>query len=156
MESTSQPTRKSKVTLREITGETVREICNLKVTPAQNQFVAPVSVSIAQAYFEPNAWFRAIVADETPVGFLMVYRDEAAHDYFLWRFLIDSQYQRMGFGQQAMILLIEEVRTWPDADALLVSYVPEKDGPKLFYQNLGFVPTGEMEGVEEVAALILS
>jgi len=53
--------------LREVTAETVRSICNINVTEHQNNFVAPTAVSLAQAYFEPKAWFRAIYADETPV-----------------------------------------------------------------------------------------
>lgn len=156
MSSKKVPSKTALVTLREITRETVREICNLKVTPDQNRFVAPVAVSIAQAYFEPKAWFRAIYADDIPVGFLMVYRNEEAHEYFLWRMLMDARYQRMGFGRQAMTLLIAEVRTWPGAEAFYVSYVPEKDGPKRFYQGLGFEPTGQMEGIEEVARLDLA
>jgi diamine N-acetyltransferase len=48
------------VELREITADTVRQITNLEVGPGQSNFVAPNAVSIAQAYFEPKAWFRAI------------------------------------------------------------------------------------------------
>lgn len=155
MGSETAVSKSSTITLKEITSDTVRSICNLKVSSAQNRFVAPVAVSIAQAYFEPKAWFRAIYADETPVGFVMLYDDQENHTYYLWRFLLDAQYQRMGFGKQAMKLLIEEVRTRPNATALLVSYVPETDGPGPFYQKLGFEPTGEMEGIEEVARLEL-
>ena len=155
MTSEAVPTRESQVSLREVTQETVRSICNLKVQEDQNRFVAPVSVSIAQAYFEPKAWFRAIYADDTPVGFVMVYRDTEEPVYYLWRFLLDARYQRMGFGKQTMALLIDAVRTWPDASELLVSYVPDPDGPGPFYQQLGFEPTGEMEGIEEVARLAL-
>lgn len=154
MKTEAAPTQDSQVSLREVTKETVRMICNLKVRPNQNRFVAPVSVSIAQAYFEPKAWFRAIYADDTPVGFVMVYREPDEGEYFLWRFLIDARYQRMGFGREAMTLLIDVVRDWPKADALLVSYVPDADGPGPFYQQLGFIPTGEMEGIEEIARLI--
>jgi hypothetical protein len=31
------------------------------------------TVSIAQVHFRPEAWFRAICADDTPVGFVMLY-----------------------------------------------------------------------------------
>jgi DNA-3-methyladenine glycosylase I len=68
-------TPESDVTLREVTKDTVRAICNLKVSESQNGFVAPNAVSIAQAYFAETAWFRAIYADDTPVGFLMLYKD---------------------------------------------------------------------------------
>ena len=48
------------VELREVTAETVRAICRLTVAAGQDQFVAPNAVSIAEAYFHPTAWFRAI------------------------------------------------------------------------------------------------
>ena len=50
------------VTLREVTAETVRTICDLQVRPEQQAFVASNAVSIAQARFDPKAWFRAIYA----------------------------------------------------------------------------------------------
>jgi diamine N-acetyltransferase len=147
--------RQSKVSLREITAETVRTICNLMVTEAQNNFVAPNAVSIAQAYFEPKAWFRAIYADDDPVGFVMLYDEPDKPVYYLWRFMIDAQFQKMGFGRRAIQLLIEYVQSRPQATELLVSYVPAEGGPGPFYHKLGFEPTGEMEGDEEVASLKL-
>ena len=148
-------TPQSKVSLQEVTGKTVRTICNLHVTEAQNNFVAPNAVSISQAYFEPKAWFRAIYADEEPVGFVMLYDDVEKHEYFLWRFMIDARYQKMGFGKQAIQLLIEYVKKRPKAKELFVSYVPAEGGPGPFYHKMGFKPTGEMEGIEEVASLKL-
>jgi diamine N-acetyltransferase len=62
----------AEVSLQEITKETVRAICRLQVGPGQDRFVAPNAVSIAQAHFEPKAWFRAIHAGEEPVGFVML------------------------------------------------------------------------------------
>jgi hypothetical protein len=77
------------VTLREITRETIRTICNLQVAPHQKNFVAPNAVSIAQAYFEPEiVWFRAIYADKTGVGFLM-HEDDAVNESSPW--MDDSQ-----------------------------------------------------------------
>ena len=61
----------------------------------------------------------------------------------------------MGFGRQAIQRLIEYVRSRPQATELLVSYVPAEGGPGPFYHKLGFEPTGEMEGIEEVASLKL-
>lgn len=57
------------VTLREITAATVRAICALQTSEEQRRFVAPNAVSIAQAYFESRATFRAVYAEELPVGF---------------------------------------------------------------------------------------
>jgi diamine N-acetyltransferase len=145
----------SKVTLREINKDTVREICKLEVTPQQTRFVASVAVSIAQAYFESKAWFKGIYADETPIGFVMLFKDHETPLYYIWRFMIDAQYQRMGFGKKAISLVFSEVRSWPRAKKLYVSYVPQEDGPGTFYHKLGFKPTGEMEGDENIAEVDL-
>lgn len=143
------------VTLREVTRENLHQILQLKVKPEQEQFVANNAVSIAQAYFEPKAWFRAIYAGETPVGFLMLSDDPDAPEYYLWRYMIDARYQGLGFGRQALLLLIEHVRTRPDAKELLLSYVPAEGGPELFYAGLGFVNTGEVHDGENVMRLTL-
>ena len=49
------------VELREITSESVRAICELKVAADQRSFVAPNAVSIAQAHVTPGYWMRAIL-----------------------------------------------------------------------------------------------
>lgn len=45
------------IRLQEITATTVRAVCRLDAGDGGRQ-VAPNAVSIAQAYFEPAAWFR--------------------------------------------------------------------------------------------------
>jgi diamine N-acetyltransferase len=137
-------THNSEVSLREVTAGTVRAICRLDVSEEQKHFVAPNAVSIAQAYFEPKAWFRAIYADDTPVGFLMLYDDPDKPEYFLWRFMIDERYQKMGFGKRSLDLLIEYVRSRPGADELRLSCHPGEDGPEPFYRKYGFTLTGRM------------
>ena len=144
------------VTLREITKETVHTICDLKVAPQQEQFVAPNAVSIAQAYFEPDAaWFRAIYADESPVGFLMLDDDPANEEYDLWRFMIDARFQGFGFGRRALELLIKHVRTRPGAKALFTSCVPGDGSPCPFYEKMGFIYTGDVDDGELVMRLEL-
>lgn len=162
------PTRDSVVTLREITKDTVVKICMLETLKTQEKFVAPNAVSLAQALFEPDhAWFRAIYADETPVGFLMLYDDPeyvetteqgtiTRPEYYLWRFMIDARYQRIGFGRKALDLLVEHVKTRPNATHLSLSYVPDEGGPADFYHRYGFVDTGAVEDDELVSRLDLA
>jgi diamine N-acetyltransferase len=138
---------RSVVSLREITKDTARTILRLDVASHQKRFVASNAVSIAQAYFEEKAWLRAIYADETPVGFLMLYDDPDEPQYFLWRFMIDARFQKHGFGRQAMARLFAHVRTLPGAKELLVSHTEGEGNPGDFYRKLGFEYTGEiMEG----------
>jgi diamine N-acetyltransferase len=133
----------SPISLREVTRESVRAICDLKVAPQQQGFVAPNAVSIAEAHFDHRAWFRAIYADETPVGFVMISIDSEQQEYYLWRFMIDQRYQGLGFGKQALELVMAQVRTLPGARAFYTSVVPGEGTPGPFYQSLGFSYTGQ-------------
>ena len=91
------------------------KVCMLQVKKEQEGFVAPNAMSIAEAYYEPKAWFRAIYADETPVGFVMLYDDPDTPHYYLWRYMVDGRYQRLGFDRRGLEALIEYVRTRPGA-----------------------------------------
>jgi diamine N-acetyltransferase len=144
------------VTLREVTAETVRTICRLTVHPHQTGFVTPNAISIAEAHFSPLAWFRAIYADDTPVGFVMLEDNPERQEYFLWRYMIAGEHQGKGFGRRALELVIDHVRTRPGATALDTSYVPGEGSPRDFYARLGFVETGEMEEDERVMRLALT
>lgn len=146
---------RAEVTLREITGESVRAICALEVAPEQRGFVAPNAISIAQAHFEPKAWFRAVYADDEPVGFVMLFEDAEKSEYFLWRLMVDAGHQGKGYGRRTLDLVVERVRGLPGAAELLTSYVPGDAGPRDFYLRYGFVETGEVEGAERVIRLEL-
>ena len=143
------------VSLREVTQETVNSILNLRVTKEQEQFVASNAVSIAEAHFSEDAWFRAIYADETPVGFLVLSDQSDKGEYYLWRFMVDVQHQGKGYGRRALELLIDHVKTRPNAKELFLSHVPGTGSPEGFYRKLGFEHTGEQVGDELVMKLTL-
>ncbi len=143
-------TSQSVVTLREIDAGSVRTICELSVREEQSRLVAPNAVSMAEAHFAEHAWFRAVYADETPVGFVMLEDDPDAAEVFLWRFMIDARYQRSGLGRRALELVIAHVRAHPASRTLATTVVPEPGAAQEFYEKLGFVATGEYEEGESV------
>ncbi|MCG8569005.1 MAG: GNAT family N-acetyltransferase [Spirochaetes bacterium] len=144
------------VHLVEITEDTINDILNLKVTPQQEKFVASNAVSIAQAHFSKTAWFRAIYANDQPVGFIMLDDNEKKPEYFLWRLMIDARFQGKGYAKQAVLQLIDYVKTRPNGNQLYVSYVPGTGGPEKFYQKLGFKATGEWDEDEKICCLALN
>jgi diamine N-acetyltransferase len=159
-------TRDSTVTLREVTKENLLVVALLDVGPGQDNLVAPNGFSIAQASFNANAWFRAVYADEQPVGFAMLDDWSLAPDqkpelfeeaYYvgLWRFMIDHRFQKFGFGAQAMRLLIAHARTRPGVKNMLLSFVPKENNPEPFYARFGFTRTGEVDDGEVVMRLSL-
>lgn len=142
-----------KIALREITEDTVRKIISLEVAENQKGFVAPNSVSLSQALFSRNAWYRAIYADDTPVGFVMLYIDIDKAEYDVWRFMIDHRHQGYGYGCKAMELVIDYIRQHPGAKKLELSYVPGEGDPSGFYAKCGFEDTGKLLEGEKVMVL---
>ena len=150
------------VSLREITAATVRSVCELSVASSQASFVAPTAVSLAQALFTPEAWYRAVYLLEEPVGFVML-EDESlrvpppeAPQVGLWRFMIDARYQGLGIGRTAMLRVIEHVRAKRRFLSLASSYVPGLGCPEGFYVGLGFEHTGTVEDGQVVLSLPLA
>ena len=152
-------TRDSVISLREITRDSLDVFLKMDVTEDQkkSRLVAPNPVSIAQAHFYQDiAWFRGIYADETPVGFVMLADDATQETYMLWRLMIDAQYQKMGFGSQAVMRIIDYVKTRPGAEVLMVSHSESEGNPGPFYEKLGFVYNGEKQYGELVMLLDLA
>jgi diamine N-acetyltransferase len=141
------------VELREITRDTLHAVLDLAVGPDQEPYVATNARSIAEAHFEPRAWFRAVYADGDPVGFVMAYRDPPKQ-FWVWRFMIDARRQGNGYGRNALELLIEEARK-DGVGEVRLSYHPGEGSPHAFYVRCGFVETGEVEGDEIVMRLPL-
>lgn len=134
------------VTLREVTRENLGQVLRLKVAPTQENYVATNAESIAEAHFYPEvAWFRAIYADETVVGFVMLETDREQASYSLWRFMIDAQFQKQGLGQCAIEQVIDYVKTCPGATTLFTSHVPNEGHAGPFYEKVGFVYTGDTD-----------
>jgi diamine N-acetyltransferase len=142
------------ISLREVTRDTVRAICRLEVAASQRGFVAPNAVSISEAHFAPEAWFRAIYAADEPVGFVMLSIKPEVPEFYLWRFMIAEPFQRRGYGAAALALAIDHVRGLGAKD-LLTSTVPGDGTPRPFYEGLGFVATGAVDDGEEVLRLEL-
>src|SRR3954447_22221339 len=98
------------VTLREISEDNRDDVLALCVTPGQQQFVSSVRASLDEAAASPHAnpWYRAIYADDGPVGFVMVscnVRPQPPHvfgPWLLWKLLIDQRYQGRGYGADAV------------------------------------------------------
>lgn len=152
---------KRSVTLREVTDDNRDSILALGVSVAQEKFVAGVADSIAEAVTTPqaNPWYRAIYADDEPVGFVMlswdvVPRPGIVGPWYLWRLLIDRRHQRRGYGAAALHRVIALIRQ-AGARELKTSYVPGDGGPWPFYEKFGFRPTGEVDGGEILISLEL-
>jgi diamine N-acetyltransferase len=152
----------TQVSLREITDENRDAVRALRVGQSQERFVSSVVESLEEAAATPQAapWYRAVYADEEPVGFVMLSWNVTPAPgilgpYFLWRILIDEHQQRRGFGRDALVQIVDLVRA-DGATELLTSYHPGDGEPWPFYQRFGFEPTGQIDEGEIVLRLDLS
>jgi diamine N-acetyltransferase len=144
------PTPAPYVHLREITAENQAAVEALRVSEVQSDYVAGVAESLVEAAETPDAmpWFRAVYADDEPVGFVMisdgitVENPDYVGPYYLWRLLVDQRHQGLGYGAAALRLVVEHVRSRPDAVVLLTSTVPGPRSPIGFYLRHGFRDTG--------------
>ena len=151
----TNPSRDSVVSLREITAATLEPVLSMRVGDHQTSYVATNAVSIAQAHFEPKAWFRAIDADDVPVGFAMLEIEPGSDQVLLWRFLIDHRFQGLGIGSRALKLLMDHARTLQGVQRFVASTVPGEHTPRPFYERNGFTFTGELHDGEEVLSQAL-
>jgi diamine N-acetyltransferase len=151
------------VSLREITRANRSEIEAMAVTEVQDGYVTGVGESLLEAAETPDAcpWYRAVYADDEPVGFVMlsdgitVVNPDYLGPYYLWRLLVDQRYQGQGHGSAALRLAVEHLRTRADARVLITSVGQGPASPVGFYLRQGFRLTGEVHQGELVLELDL-
>ncbi|MCX2184268.1 GNAT family N-acetyltransferase [Streptomyces sp. SKN60] len=149
--------------LEPVTPATVDAALALKVHPHQQDNVAPVAHSLAEAYAYGNtAWPRLIFDGDELVGFVMAFvdiqwdaeRDPADLRSGLWRLNIGAEHQGKGYGRFAVDAVRDELRR-RGAGQLYVTWHRGEHGPGDFYRRLGFRDTGELAGDQTVGVLDL-
>lgn len=151
-----------RVELVEVTLDNERVVYRLKTHKTQEEFVAPMTGSYADALFpevvdgaQVVPWMRAVVADGEIVGFVMLALITEHHpEPYLWRLLIDRMHQRRGIGGRVLDLIAAECQAM-GASTLLTSWEEGKGSPRPFYLRHGFEPTGRIVDEETEARLQL-
>ncbi|WP_018351619.1 GNAT family N-acetyltransferase [Longispora albida] len=148
----------TEVVVAEVTAANVRKACDLRVHPEQEPFVAPVAVSLAEAYVYPSAWPRLLMEGEEVVGFVMAgFNPDDEVEAFrcgIWRLNISAGAQGRGLGRIAVEAVAAEARRRGNT-RLTVLWEPGEAGPEAFYLRLGFRETGEILFGEKVGVLEL-
>ncbi len=145
------------LSLVEIDRHNYLPVLDLSVSPEQKDFVASNQYSLAQAYVMPECVPLALYAENRPVGFAMYSLDLEDHQYWIYRLMIDQRYQGVGYGREAMLLLIAHIRGLADEehDRIYISFEPENAAARALYESLCFVPDGRVLYGETVYFLAL-
>ncbi|THG29783.1 GNAT family N-acetyltransferase [Naasia lichenicola] len=145
--------------LEELNAGNIVAANTLTLKPGQEQFVAPVSHSIAEAYVNPTtAWPRVVLEDDEVAGFIMANFDpDADQEEFrscIWRINVAAHAQGHGVGTFAVRALADEARD-RGFRRLTVIYETGDEGPEAFFSHVGFRQFRETRYGEAIAALDL-
>ncbi|KRE35287.1 GNAT family N-acetyltransferase [Paenibacillus sp. Soil522] len=138
------------IRFQEINKDNWEECAALKLKQEQIGFIASNLYSIAQSQFLDGFSSLAIYKNQTMIGYTFFGIDSDDNNYWLYRHMIDEMYQGNGYGQIAVQMVIEEIRTRKDrTDVLVLGYNPENQQAKRLYSKAGFIeeglaPWGEM------------
>lgn len=123
-------------------------VASLAVKEYQKNYVAPAIGILARGYVyrDCNARIYAFDQDGVIVGMALVreFTDEPL-GYDLQQFLIDGQYQRKGYGTQALLLVLDELRKENHYDHVELC-VKKADAEAIrLYEKCGFTDSGYVD-----------
>ena len=150
------------VTIRLVDKASLIPLFKVKATPEQRTFVGPNPETIAQAAYDPAAEVYGIWDAKTAVGLIALYdygHPEAELDdgddpegLYLWRLLIGAEFQRRGYGKEALTFAIDRARAL-GRRLLYLSAFPAEGTAIPFYEAQGFRKTERI--IDEEIELVL-
>ena len=143
------------VELKKLTDDNMGECLKLKVSDDQKRFVSENWQSLIEAWLaitnEGYATAYAIYAGDTMVGFIQysytpLWPEDPwdSDSYNLWKLMIDVNHQGKGYGKQAILKIIDEMKTMPNGPAsyIDVHVCPDNEVAMKLYDSLGFKDSG--------------
>ena len=145
--------------LEELSARNIVAANNLSLKPGQEQFIAPVTYSVAASTINPaTSWQRVVLNEDKVVGFIHGNFDPDSPQEELraciWRINVDADAQGQGVGKFAAHALAEEARK-RGFNRITVIWEPGEDGPEAFFHRIGFTDVGETQYGETIGALEL-
>lgn len=144
------------VRLEPITKNNYRECMRLTVADQQKTHVAPNAKSLGEAYaFYDTARPFAVYHEDAMIGFVLLRDLPELSCYYISQFMIDQNFQRQGYGRQAMELLIEMLGSEHLYPKIRLCFVDGAEDAKNLYLGLKFRLTGEVDAGEVIMELDL-
>ena len=138
------------ITLREIDERNFNEVISLKV----EKYCASNLYSLAQAKIFLEAIPLAIYNNDNPVGFIMYgIEPRDNNEYWIDRLMIDEKFQKNGFGEKVLEMVIETIKQEKTHNKIKISTNPENMVARNLYAKLGFYETGELHDDEVLMIL---
>jgi diamine N-acetyltransferase len=143
--------------LEELSARTIVAANALTLRPGQQDFLSPVSYSLADAFTNPlTTWSRVVLSGETVVGFIRGNFDaDHPREEFrscLWRINVAADWQGKGVGRFAVQELLAEAKR-RGFSRITVIWESGEMGPGEFFKRIGFSEVGETEYGEVIGAI---
>ncbi|MEM8677620.1 MAG: GNAT family N-acetyltransferase [Cyanobacteria bacterium P01_G01_bin.67] len=146
------------IQLKEVTKKNWIDCIKLSLHPEQKKNVAPNVDSIAESKFNPDNQLRAIYKEDKIIGFLAFCVENDPPDpelYWIFRFMIDKNFQGKGYGTKALKLVIEEIKEL-GAKRIQTMHKPKNEVAGKLYQKLGFSYIGSLEDGDLLIEMIIN
>jgi diamine N-acetyltransferase len=138
---------KSEIHLTAVNKENWLKCAHLELHESQKDYLASNLATIAESKFEPHYVLRAITLEGKIIG-MLAYCPEVDEPieglYWLFRIMLDCRYQGRGYGKQAIIKAVEEMKVI-GATRIHTMCKPENLGAKKTYLDLGFRQIGHLD-----------
>ncbi|WP_410982234.1 GNAT family N-acetyltransferase [Bacillus cereus] len=147
----------NKLSLKPIDKSNWEEAIKLSVKEEQRIFIASNLYSIAEVQFLDNFYANGIYLDNKLIGFTMFGIDSDDNNYWIYRLMIDKEYQGQGIGIQTIFLIIEKIRSINNKNIplIMIGYNPKNLSAKMAYRKAGFVETELSSWGEQLAKFTL-
>lgn len=144
------------VTLSPVSRDNWRAVAAIEVAATQREFVGDPCYYLALCYYGGDWKPLAIYLGDRVIGFLMWAEDAADRSCWFGGVMVDTKYQRRGYGRQAVQAAMAMLAAEYGYQDFALSYNPANHVAKHLYGTLGFKETDEWEDDEVVARLALA
>lgn len=117
----------------------------LTIDECQKGFVADNKQSLVEAAYEDGLYTLGIYYEETMVGFILYDYDDTIPGWSMSRFMIGKQFQKKGYGKQAVLAFLDYFKKKHGADKLYISVSLENTAARKMYTGIGFEELNEIE-----------
>ena len=101
------------IELVEVDKNNWRDCIRLELLPEQERNLSSNAVTLAQSRFEEDIVCLAVQLEDKIIGMLAYRREDEpgiSNLYWLFRFMIDKQYQSLGYGKRSLALLAQQLQ----------------------------------------------
>ncbi|HFI0086590.1 TPA: GNAT family N-acetyltransferase [Streptococcus suis] len=124
-------------------------VLEVSLSAADERKVASVEYSLAQAWlYKDNRELHpyAVLSGQKVVGFVLLSIQEDKN-YYVWRLLIDKEYQNRGYGKEVIRHILSLAKEDSLCQKVSVNYVIGNHKMRYILEKLGFQSVG-LEGQE--------